>query len=269
MSKSKYQTFLDDQDDRHKQYADVRQNFPRRKVEVNDVGEILAIDLMVYPYGNNKIAYILVAIELYSRKVSLTLLHEKNMVELARGLENAVDELGVPEKIWSDKESAVYALETQLKQRWDVTLYSTANSYKGVGTHSVPHVERFNRTFKMIFNRLRTGNTLEKLNKAIHEFQEQYNNTVHSSTGFKPNELYANPNLKHDEVPEVPENPKVVYKVGDNVYYVDKTETIASKYRKKYLPGTIKSVNVSREPTVYYLNEVPGAFYEQQLKSRK
>ena len=159
--------------------------FPRQKILTIMPDELWAADLVDMSNiknKNKKITFLLNIIDVYSRYAfSFPLKNKsgKSILDTFKTLPRT------PHFLWTDEGLEFY--NTNFKkfcEEKQIHLYSTHTGLKSV------FCERFNRTMKEAFYRRFTEKQVSTYTEFLPEFIEQYNNTVHSSTGFTPNDLY-------------------------------------------------------------------------------
>ena len=137
-----------------------RKNYPRRKIIVNHIDEIFAVDLVEmqkFAKLNKGYRYLLECIDIFSKYSWVIPLKDKKGITIKNALEKIFNERK-PNFLWTDKVTEFYNKQVQdLLNENNIKLYSTNNSEI---KNSV--VERFNRTFKNMMYKKFT----------------QYNNTI-------------------------------------------------------------------------------------------
>ena len=98
----------------------------------------------------------------------------KTGLEVANALNKIFPERRA-DKLWVDKGREFYNSHVQKT----VTLYSTENEMSSL-------VERWNRTMTEKMFKYFTANSTRKYIDVLDELVDQYNNTIHSSTGMTP-----------------------------------------------------------------------------------
>lgn len=247
-----------------------RKNFPRRRVKVLEIGDLLQADLVeMIPYAkeNNGYKYLLTLIDCFSKKAFAVPVKDKTAINVRNALKlilpNNVKNLQTDEgKEFFNKEFRQFT-----KQR-HINHYHTYSHLKA----SI--VERFNRTLKTWmwkhFSAQGNYKWLEILPKLLHK----YNNKIHRTIGMKPNDVKVVNSSKVFKklLPKI--NKKIVknkFKVGDSVR-ISKYKHI---FTKGYQPSwttevfTIHKVQKTK-PTTYILKDennqtIAGGFYEQEL----
>ena len=158
-----------------------------------------------------------------------------------------------------------------------IELYHTDNSYRGEGTHSVPIVERFNRTMKywMYIYKQESETNMNWAQLIVHtikRFIPFYNTRVHSSLGRTPEEVYSGKyNNEVNSIQTVNENARKIegktFNIGQSVNLAKREDPFRSKtvtnfHKKPFSITEIKPTN----PTTYTLaGKGKTAYYGKQF----
>ena len=249
--------------------------FDRRTVTSQGVNDIWAIDLV--DFAKQKGGYVMNCVDVFSRYAQSVKLKNKSKAEMERAIHELIKLYGAkPKKIWSDLESGVQALETHLNGM-GIELYHTDNSYRGEGTHSVPIVERFNRTMKywMYIYKQESETNMNWAQLLVHtikRFIPFYNTRVHSSLGRTPEEVYSGKyNNEVNSIQTVNENARKIegktFNIGQSVNLAKREDPFRSKtetnfHKKPFSITEIKPTN----PTTYTLaGKGKTAYYGKQF----
>ena len=249
--------------------------FDRRTVTSQGPNDIFAIDLV--DFAKQKGGYVMNCVDVFSRYAQSVKLKNKSKAEMERAIHELIKLYGAkPEKIWSDLESGVQALETHLNGM-GIELYHTDNGYRGEGTHSVPIVERFNRTMKywMYIYKQESETNMNWAQLLVHtikRFIPFYNTRVHSSLGRTPEEVYSGKyNNEVNSIQTVNENARKIegktFNIGQSVNLAKREDPFRSKtetnfHKKPFSITEIKPTN----PTTYTLaGKGKTAYYGKQF----
>ena len=249
--------------------------FDRRTVTSQGPNDIFAIDLV--DFAKQKGGYVMNCVDVFSRYAQSVKLKNKSKAEMERAIHELIKLYGAkPKKIWCDLESGVQALETHLNDM-GIELYHTDNSYRGEGTHSVPIVERFNRTMKywMYIYKQESETNMNWAQLLVHtikRFIPFYNTRVHSSLGRTPEEVYSGKyNNEVNSIQTVNENARKIegktFNIGQSVNLAKREDPFRSKtetnfHKKPFSITEIKPTN----PTTYTLaGKGKTAYYGKQF----
>jgi hypothetical protein len=256
-------------------YSNRQYKFDRRGVIANEINDIWTFDLV--DMSSRRAGYILNVVDVFSRKAGSYRISTKKKESIKYGLQEIFRMFEAkPNKIWSDMESALISLKPWLDSQ-NIELYHTQNSYHGVNTHSVPIVERFNRSMRdYMMQTVKTEkpnqNYLQLTNKTIKDFIPLYNNRVHSTLGVTPNEVYDG-NIDSKEIKQThienytkPRKNINILSVGQKVLVAKSKEIITSKFDPKYYKDVATIIEVLQtNPITYKVDKFEGSFYRQQL----
>jgi hypothetical protein len=139
---------------------------------------------------NDGYRYLFVAVDVFTKKIHAVPVKDKKPEESVRAMAEVLDKIGVPKTIYHDNEGS-----------WNSKPFMRLINKHGIrqiiSNTPAPFAETAVKTIKnMIFNRLEG---LEKSREEWIEFVDpvlkKYNNTPHSTTGFKPNEADKEENI--------------------------------------------------------------------------
>src|SRR5436190_6491260 len=192
-----------------------RKNFPRRKVKVLGIGDLLQGDLVeMIPYAkqNKGYKYLLTLIDCFSKKAYAASVKDKTAKNVMVDMESILP--SNVRKLQTDQRTEFFNSEfKKLMKKHSINHYHTYSNLKA----SI--VERFNRTLKNwmweMFSAQGSYRWIDNLPKLI----KRYNNKVHRTIGMKPKDV-DNKNSKAVLVKLMPkhvQNNKPKFKVGDHV----------------------------------------------------
>lgn len=251
----------------------VRKKFQRNITSVTNLGQQYQADLAdlkKFAKQNRGVQYILVVIDCFSKKVSVQLLKSKTSEEVLSGFQKAFDILGEPEKLQTDKGREFFNrhVSSFLKELRIQHFTSENDDIK------CSIVERFIRTLKSRIWHLFRHRVSTKYIDHIHNIINVYNNTVHRSHGFTPNDVSQDNSLavfnslreKHPVV----KRPST-FKVGDFVRISKRKDLMTKGYEYNFKEEVFQIVQVIPHTIpVYTLKDLlgellVGKFYEQEL----
>ena len=157
-----------------------RKNYPRRKIIVNHINEIVAADLVEmqkFARLNKGYRYLLTCINIFSKFALVIPLKDKKGINVENALEKIFKQRK-PKFLWTDRGKEFYNKQVQdLLNENNVKLYSTNNSEIKSSV-----IERFNRTFKnrMYKKFTENDNTIfyNVLDKLVDEYNSKYHRTI-------------------------------------------------------------------------------------------
>ena len=255
--------------DKKKSFNISRGKFKKRRVLVNGIDKIWAVDLVdmqAFSKFNLGVKYLLAVINVFSKYGWLIQLKDKTGKSVALALKTIFEERK-PEKMWVDKGKEFYNKDVKDL----IKLYSTENEEKS----SV--VERWIRTMKENMWKYFTANSTNVYLNQLSDLVKEYNNTRHSSIKMTPvkaskkeNERTVWRNLypEHLEIRDI--NPK--FSVGDKVRISKKKKTFEKGYTTRWTEEIFTIVEVKRtSPPTYKIadlngEEIKGTFYEPELQ---
>jgi len=257
----------------HELHKPARKNFPRRRVKVLGIGDLLQADLVeMLPYAkeNEGYKYLLTLIDCFSKKAYAAPVKDKT----AKNVKSAMESI-LPNNVRN--------LQTDAGKEFFNTEFSEFMKQRNINHyHTYTHlkasiVERFNRTLKNwmweVFSAQGSYRWLDILPKLL----KKYNNKIHRTIGVKPNDVTKQNSSKilTKLLPKITEKNKKKFKVGDRVR-ISKYKHIFSKgYQPSWTTEVFKIHEVKdTKPVTYILKDennetIAGGFYEQELLKTK
>lgn len=254
-----------------------RVKFKRRRTIVRGLNDLFQTDLIeMVPYApvNKGYRYILMVIDVFSKKLWARPIKRKTAEEVTKSMREILAETGPIKLLQSDDGREYFNRQfSELMTEFKIKHYSTFSSIKA----SV--VERCNRTIKNLLWKQFSLQGNFKWVDILQDIVSRYNNTVHSKTGFKPAQVTKRVEkkiLKHAfSHPKTIDPRKPKFAVGDSVR-ISKHRSI---FRKGYLPSWTNEIFKIRQvlftlPRTYLLsddrkNNIQGGFYEEELQKVK
>lgn len=142
------------------------------------------VDYSMYAQYNRSWKYILMIMDIFSRKAWGFPLKTKSGAEVSRILKLFLDTHPVPERLQVDQGTEFYNRNVKkVLEDKNVELFSIFSPYK------CAHVERLNRTIKNKLEKIFTATNGKNWVDYIDDVMDAYNNTVHSTTKVTPNNV--------------------------------------------------------------------------------
>ena len=169
-------------------HGDVRYKFPRRRIIVNFLGEMFASDLKQLSKEDakiNKVEYLLVVIDCFSKYLWVRALKDKNTRTVIAAFKSIIREAGGPPlTLFTDRGSEYTsdAFQKFLREnniKW-VTAYSHIKS---------AFAERVIRSLYSRLSRYMTEKNTRKFVEKLPDFVKSYNSTFHRTIGRAPNSV--------------------------------------------------------------------------------
>ena len=254
----------------------VKKNFRRRKFIVSGPKVLWQLDLCdmskLSKY-NDGYKYILLQIDVFTRKANAKLLKTKTGVEVARAFKMMIDENHSPETLHTDRGGEFFNSHfKRVLKEYNIKHYTTHNQEIKASL-----VERLQRTIKTKIFRYFTHSNTYKFTDILDDIVSSYNNSPHSSIGTAPNNVTSKNqeevwhSIYNPDKKEIPVS-KFKYKLGDKV----RISKYSTTFAKGYLPGWSEEIftvsqRFNTDPCVYSLNDdsgsqLEGTFYEQELQ---
>lgn len=213
----------------------VKKKFPRRRIIVHFPFQIFMGDLIEYlqpdfKHANRNFGYILVIIDVFSKKVFARPVKKKNKFSVSNALQSIINELDhYPNTLITDEGLEFYNSSVQeILDKYGIHHYSIKTKMKA----SV--VERFNRTLRSKLEKYFVRNKTKNWIDVLDQFIENYNNTPHRSIGMAPSKVTDDNSDKvfKELFPDIQLESKPRLAVG-NIVRILKEKTIFEKGYKQ------------------------------------
>ena len=172
----------------HSLHKPVRHNFKRRKIITHYPGQIVQMDLIdmqKYYTHNSYYKYILVVLDLFSKKIWLRALKSKEGNETANAIRNIIPQM------WFPIQTVIFDEGKEFLNKFVEMLFTqySINSYHIRTKTKAGAVERANRTIKGIIFKIFTQTGRKRWIDSIEDIQDNYNNTYHRTIKMAPNQV--------------------------------------------------------------------------------
>jgi hypothetical protein len=257
----------------------VRRKFKRNRVIVYGIDDQWDVDLMdmkSYQHVNDKIQFVLVAIDIFTRHLWVEPLPSKKAQDVVDGFQRIFAKGRKPVKVRSDK-GTEFANKTLDKyfQEQDVYHFFTQNEPKA------NYAERVIRTIKSRITRYMTHKQTHRYVDILQDVAKSYNSTYHRGIGMTPDEantLEAQSQLWLDNYaqqgkPTKKKKQPFKFKIGDHVRISHLRTVFTREYDQTWTGEVYKISNrFLREGIPLYVlkdyqdEDVVGTFYQPELQ---
>ena len=169
--------------------------YPTESIVVESIGEMVDGDILHLPLEkqrlNKNYKFLLACIDLFSRKVYFKLLRHKSAITTKEAFEELLDEGMLCKTLRTDAGGEFTGKKFQEMLHEKGIAHITA-----YGHVKANYIERWNRTFQDKLYRWMYQNNTSVFVDVIPDLIRSYNNTVHSTTGFKPLEVNDQNSMK-------------------------------------------------------------------------
>ncbi len=254
----------------------VIRKFKRRPTIVSGLGEQVQADLMDVgksAEANNGIKFLLVVIDVFSKKVWVEPLKRKTGSEVANGLHNILRETSY-RFLQTDKGREFYNPQVSIMlERLGVHHFSSENENIKASV-----VERVNKTLRGKIQRLMTHTNSDRYIDALPKLVNGYNATRHTATGVAPNDVdYENQEdiwlRMYEKDGASLRRPRPKLDVGDNVRLANAARSFERGYEQRWTEEifVVSRVWSSGNPPLYSVTDqsgesLAGRFYESELQ---
>lgn len=258
------------QQDAYTLHFPVRYKFSRRQTiayGVNELWQADLVDMQKHARYNKGFRYILTVIDVMSRFLRAIPVKNKKASTIADAFKNIFKQVK-PLNLQTDDGTEFFNATIQrLMKKHNIHHYSTKSG------HKCAILERSHRSLRNRMYRIFTYRNNYTYIDVLQDLVNSYNNTVHSSHGYKPaNVTTADEAEIYKRLYSYSKIDKFRFEVGDLVR-ISKANRV---FRKGYLPGWTEEVFkiLKRYPTTphtYVLcdlngKEIDGRFYNEELQ---
>ena len=197
-----------------------------------------------FKHANRNFGYILVIIDVFSKKVFARPVKKKNKFSVSNALQSIINELDhYPNTLITDEGLEFYNSSVQeILDKYGIHHYSIKTKMKA----SV--VERFNRTLRSKLEKYFVRNKTKNWIDVLAQFIENYNNTPHRSIGMAPSKVTDDNSDKvfKELFPDIQLESKPRLAVG-NIVRILKEKTIFEKgYKQSWSDSCYKIRDVKQ-----------------------
>lgn len=256
----------------------LRRRFPRPAYILHSPYVGWCTDLAEMPFKNSNKGnrFILILLDMFSKKVNLQKLKRKSKEQTKVAMERAIKQLSngfqnLPKYILSDG-------GREWKNSYVLGLFKKHNIEHRVLIHGFKagQAERFIRSLKSFLFKYMELNKSKTWLPALKIFQDRYNNSPHTATRYAPNsvseansgEIFKN---LYDWIVKHP-RPKARYQVGDTVRIGNKPDLFSKRTKPMFSKEIYKVIKVIDSFPVYSFRvstlkgeEVDQRFVSQEL----
>lgn len=264
-------------------HKNIRRNFKRNRIYTSGIDDLWEADLMsvenLAKY-NNKIRFLLVMIDVFSKFLTVIPLKNKSGPEVLRGLKLAFRKGKdtdsspgrSPDKLRTDngREFLNHHVKKYLKSK-NIYLFTTNDSAQKAAV-----AERAIKTVRQRLGRWMTYHQSNSYIKALKDIVNSYNHSYHKSIKTTPLQVTK---LNEPEIwqtlygKETPSNKKLKLKPGQLVRISVASGLFDKEFNERYSRELFKIHRIiNRNPPVYKLvdlknppEEIKGTFYEQEV----
>lgn len=252
-------------------HAPARQRYQRRRVIIKGLDDLWQADLVeVIPLSekNKGYKYILIVIDTFSKFVWAKPLKRKTGNEVTEAMRQIMTHRKPVNLQTDDGREFFNQTFNELMKKHGVNHYSSYSNLKA----SI--VERVNRTLKgKMWKYFTLKNTKTWIN-VLPEIVDDYNQTIHRTTGMKPAEVTKKDErkLKKTVFTFIKRTAPVRFKAGDYVRISKVKKQFAKGYTANWTTEIFRVDKVQRtNPTTYLLRDqegepLLGAFYAEEMQ---
>lgn len=255
-------------------YTPTRNVFPRRRVEIRGLSDLIEADLgdlQKLKKHSKNYAWVLLAVNPYSKHIYTRALKTKKSDEVARNMESILTETKLQFKnALTDCGTEFMGRPFQnLMKKYNINHYQTRSKHKAV------HAERALLTLKRhLYKRMDLNGNFD-FTSILKEVTDKINSTPHSRLKIIPNKLTKKDISYLNKVYSVPRpiSHKSKFKIGQKVRKAENPKLFKRAFYPYFSPQlyTIKKINY-KIPQVYVLEDFKGrvlnrAYYAEELRA--
>lgn len=233
--------------------------------------QIDLIDMTKFENENDGYRWFITIIDTFSKKAWAFKIKRKAGKNIVEIMEPFLEETK-PKKIEFDQGKEFYNQPfLKLLRRLRIIHFSVYSEMK------CAIVERFNRTLKTRMYRSFTARGNKRWVDILQDLVDGYNDTIHSSIGFKPNDVtkrneYLVRRMLFPKIIKKKQHTKAAFKVGDTVRLAKKKSTFQKGYEQTYSYEVFEIKEVKKTyPVTYGIKDykgevIEGSFYKSELE---
>ena len=253
----------------HRQYRKPKTYRKTLAYSINELHQADLIDISSLSKTNRNYKFLLVVIDVFSRKAYVVPIKTKSGTDVRSALQQIHNE-ATPKKLQTDRGTEFYnkLVQDYLKSK-NIKHYSSASDFKAAVC------ERFNRTLKEKMWKYFTKTGKLNYTSVLQQIVQGYNNSKHRSIGVAPNRVTKKNENKvwnYQYKSELSKHKlKFKFEIGDFVRLIH----LDNPFTKKYLPRFTKEIflikkQLKTRPVTYRITDqngetIEGGFYENEL----
>ena len=253
----------------------VKRKFPRRKIITRFPFELFQADLIEYPkykFQNNRYVYCLVVIDCFTKYVWVKPMKTKTGEETAKAFDSIFKDFDEhPVNLMTDSGLEFFNSKVgQVMSSYNIVHYKPRTKTQWKASMA----ERVIQTLKRRLEKYFYHNKTRKWIDIIEQVAKNYNNTPHSTHGFKPVDVTEeNRKIIHEKMyPD--RNISVIckFKIGDKVRKIREKTLFEKGYTQNWSDEVYKITDIRQSNGVcWYIlktlgdEEVSGIWYNYQL----
>lgn len=246
----------------HKQFKKPKPRNPYFVYKKREQIQMDLIDLKDLARFNKGFKYILLAIDVFTRKVRIVALKNKLAPTVLMAIRNILDDMGHPKYVVTDR-------GTEFINRLVKTFFDDNNIkyFYPSSEHKASYAERANRTIQELLFKYMTHNNTKTYYNILPDIEKTYNTRYHRSIKMSPNEAEKRKNQhivrsilfsSHNDV--VTKKKPPLLKIGQRV----RIQQPASKFKRGYKPQATSEIF----KIIEILNHQPIPMYKIQSESQ-
>ncbi len=169
----------------HAPRREVKHYFPIKSLHKDHIHQADLMDVSAQAHSNNGVNFLLCVVDIWTRYAWVRALKNKESKTVNAAYADILKEGRVPEILMSDNGSE-FISRTFRKLREEQTPPIRASFAEPGDHHRMGIVERFNKSIRGWITKYMTAYRTKKWIDALPKLVKNYNTTVHSSTGSKP-----------------------------------------------------------------------------------
>ena len=216
---------------------------------------------------NNEVKYILVAVDIFSRFVSVQTMKTKYAKETLQAFRKMISRKNTPEKLWVDKGTEYGGTFKKFRKEKDIEVYSTMSETK------TTFAERATQSLKHITYRYIKDHG-EKFVPKLQQFVSTLNCRKNRSNGKSPRDVKNSDFLSILYHKSFKKYTKPKLKFGDRIRISKNDIPFRKGYKPQFTDEVFEiSVISTKKPPTYIIKdlkkeEILRKFYEQELRKR-
>jgi transposase InsO family protein len=262
-------------------HRDLKRKFPRNKVDVSGIDEQWDCDLIDFTNvskHNDKVKFVLICIDIFSRFVWLQPLKSKKGSDVVEGFIKIFEHGRSPLRVRTDKGSEFKNREVKQLFKQNKILHMVTQNTETKANYAERAIKTIKKRIYRFFTHKQTYRYVDKLQ----DFAHSYNNTHHRSINMKPSGVtkanekqlwfyqYVEPMMKN---PKRLSQHKAKFKPGDLVRLTYIKKSFDREYHEHFSGETFRIIDIvwtNRIPMYrvkdFHNSEIKGYMYGEELQ---
>lgn len=232
----------------HKRPPPNKKGYPIVSTNTNMIFQMDLLDFQKFAHSNNNYKWILIAIDVFTRKAYAQPIKTKSADDTLQGMKKIFDVSGFPKKLYTDQGKEYKGgVKKYLDDNKVIHIVNDLHDHRVLGV-----VDAFSKTIKQMLYKHMTNTESTRWIDVLNKFINNYNNTKHATINMTPNEAEKRPSdtLKahYERVKDIIK--KQSFNIGDTVRVLKERRIFDKGYAMKWRE---KPQKITAQEGLYYI----------------